>query len=183
LTQDPKTSSFAENPSLVIDSSLDQSLLSQSLLNESPLQENTLDIQSLIPPLIDEITKPEPIKILLAEDNVVNQKVALWSLKKLGYTATVVNNGQEVITALAQQQFDIIFMDIQMPEMNGLEATKAIRNHEGAQPYIIAMTAQTRDEDRDLCFDVGMQDFVTKPFHLKDLAQALDKAIYNLSHN
>jgi signal transduction histidine kinase/CheY-like chemotaxis protein/integral membrane sensor domain MASE1 len=183
LTQDPKTSSFSENPSLVIDPSLDQSLLSQSLLNESPLQENTLDIRSLIPPLIDEITKPEPIKILLAEDNVVNQKVALWSLKKLGYTATVVNNGQEVITALAQQQFDIIFMDIQMPEMNGLEATKAIRNHEGAQPYIIAMTAQTRDEDRDLCFDVGMQDFVTKPFHLKDLAQALDKAIYNLSHN
>ena len=187
LTQDPKTSSSAEDPSLVINSSVDQSLLSQLLLNQSPLQENTLDqsttLQSLIPALIDKIPQPKPIKILLAEDNVVNQKVALWSLKKLGYTATVVNNGQEVITALAQQQFDVIFMDIQMPEMNGLETTKAIRSQEGAQPYIIAMTAQIRDEDRNRCFDVGMQDFVTKPFHLTDLAQALDKAIYNLSHN
>ncbi len=123
------------------------------------------------------------VKILLAEDNLTNQKVALWALKKLGYDAAVANNGEEVITALATEKYDIILMDIQMPKMNGLETTQAIRARKGGQPYIIAMTAHIRDEDQRNCLAIGMQDVITKPFHLTDLGQALDKAIHQLSQN
>ncbi|MEM1229040.1 MAG: response regulator [Pseudomonadota bacterium] len=115
-------------------------------------------------------------RVLLAEDNVVNQAVARQMLKKLGIRCDVANNGREAIALLAQQDYDVVLMDVQMPEVDGLEATRLIRLSDGPQPHIIAMTANARPEDRDECMDAGMNDFVSKPIRLQDVQQALARA-------
>ncbi|MGY6529282.1 MAG: PAS domain-containing protein [Cyanobacterium sp.] len=115
-------------------------------------------------------------KILLAEDDRVNQKVALLMLKKLGYKADVVVNGLQVLEKVAQQDYDLILMDLQMPEMGGIEATQEIRNTlTGDRPYIIALTANALPEDQNLCLSVGMNDFLTKPLQLNELQRAILK--------
>ena len=121
--------------------------------------------------------KNKPLKILLAEDNQVNQKVALFTLQRLGYRADVAANGLEVIEALKRQDYDVILMDMQMPEMDGLEATKWIREHhpQGQQPHIIAMTANAMEGDRQICLDAGMNDYLSKPVKLDSLLQVLWK--------
>ncbi len=132
----------------------------------------------MAPPLIDTtLGQKNPLRILLAEDNVVNQKVAVNLLARLGYRADVVANGLEVLEALHRQHYDVILMDMQMPEMDGLEATAKIYqdwNHSQV-PYIIALTANAMIEDRQKCFDVGMHDYVSKPIRLEELSQALRK--------
>ncbi|MGK7948877.1 MAG: ATP-binding protein [Xenococcaceae cyanobacterium] len=120
-----------------------------------------------------------PLKILLAEDNRVNQQVALLMLNKLGYRADVVSNGWEVINALAKVAYDVILMDVEMPEMDGLTATKQIikdRSPDGC-PYIIALTAYATAKDRHKCLQAGMQDFLTKPIVFPQLKEVLQKAI------
>ena len=116
-----------------------------------------------------------PITILLAEDNVVNQKVALGILKKCGYKADVAGNGLEAIEALKRQPYDLILMDIQMPEMDGLTATQHIRTNWPAdqQPTIIALTADAMDQHRELYLNAGMDDLVTKPIRVHELMNAL----------
>ena len=117
-----------------------------------------------------------PLSILLAEDNLVNQKVAVRILKRLGYEATVVANGLEALQAVRRECYDVVFMDVQMPEMDGLEATRCIRLDESMvhKPYIIAMTAAATQLDRDKCLEAGMDDFVAKPVRLEDLTKVLD---------
>jgi CheY-like chemotaxis protein len=119
-----------------------------------------------------------PLRILLAEDNLVNQTVALHLLKRLGYRADVVANGLEALEAVRRQPYDIVFMDMQMPEMDGMEATRCIRRTQFAerQPRIIAMTANARPEDRQECFDAGMDDFVSKPVQIPSIVAALTRA-------
>ena len=118
-----------------------------------------------------------PYQVLVAEDNPVNQKVACALLKKLGILADVVANGREVVEKLQRQSYDIVFMDVQMPEVDGLEATLLIRRSETlTQPHIIAMTANVMPEDRDRCTNVGMDDFVAKPIRLDCLVEALQRA-------
>jgi signal transduction histidine kinase/CheY-like chemotaxis protein len=124
----------------------------------------------------------EKLSFLLAEDNIVNQKVAAQILKKLGVIVDVVGNGKEAVEMMIQRHYDYVFMDIQMPEIDGLEATQLIRLMEDIpQPYIIAMTANAMAEDKKLCMEVGMNDFVAKPVRLEDvysvLKNALDKAV------
>jgi PAS domain S-box-containing protein len=116
-----------------------------------------------------------PLRILLAEDNLVNQKVALLILQKMGYRADVAANGIEVLDALERQPYDVILMDVQMPELDGLEATRAIRADVAAdrQPRIIAMTAEAMQGDREMCLDAGMDDYVTKPVRVEELVRAL----------
>ncbi len=113
------------------------------------------------------------LAILLAEDNPVNQKVATRVLKLLGYQADVVNNGQEVIKAIAEKVYDLILMDVQMPEIDGIEATQYIRNQEAesqSQPItIIAMTANATDDDQILCLNAGMTDYMSKPIQIDKL--------------
>lgn len=119
----------------------------------------------------------QPLRILLAEDNLTNQKVALHMLKRLGYGADVAVNGLEAVDAVRRRHYDIILMDIQMPEMDGLKATHQIRMELAAadQPYIIAMTAAAMQYDAEHCLAAGMDDFVAKPARLEDLAQALQR--------
>jgi CheY-like chemotaxis protein/HPt (histidine-containing phosphotransfer) domain-containing protein len=118
------------------------------------------------------------LRVLLAEDNVVNQQVALHLLERLGHRADVAGNGLEAIAALEQRPYDVVLMDVQMPELDGLDATRQIcaRWPPDARPRIIAMTANAMPEDREACFAAGMDDYVAKPIRLDELAQALNRA-------
>src|SRR5439155_23374712 len=118
------------------------------------------------------------LRILLAEDNAVNQKVALKILDKLGYRADVASNGLEALEALERQSFDVVLMDVQMPEMDGLDASRRIceRWPDESRPRIIAMTANAMIEDREACFAAGMDDYVAKPVRREELAEALTRA-------
>jgi CheY-like chemotaxis protein/HPt (histidine-containing phosphotransfer) domain-containing protein len=118
------------------------------------------------------------LRILLAEDNAVNQKVALRLLERLGYGADVVANGIEALEALERTTYDVVLMDVQMPELDGLEASRRIgeRWPAEARPHIIAMTANALPEDREACFAAGMQDYVAKPIRPDELAEALRRA-------
>ena len=119
-----------------------------------------------------------PLHILLAEDHITNQKLALYTLEKLGYRADVASNGLDVLEALERQEYDVILMDIQMPEMDGLEATRIIRGRLAGfrQPRIIAMTANVTTADREACFDAGMNDYLAKPIRIEELVAALNKS-------
>jgi CheY-like chemotaxis protein len=122
-----------------------------------------------------QIGQQHPLKILLAEDSLVNLKITLWFLKKLGYRADVAFTGIEAIDALKRQYYDVILMDTEMPEMDGREATMAIRKKfpTDQQPYIIAMTANTSQGDRESFLSIGMNDYVTKPLKLEEMVHAL----------
>ncbi len=117
-----------------------------------------------------------PRKILLAEDHLINQKLAIATLERLGYRPDVVANGLEVIAAVKRQRYDVILMDVQMPEMNGIEATKRIREMLSAdnQPHIIAITASATVQDRNECLAAGMNDHIAKPFRQHELITALE---------
>ncbi|NJR66844.1 MAG: response regulator, partial [Leptolyngbyaceae cyanobacterium CRU_2_3] len=118
-----------------------------------------------------------PLRILLAEDNGVNQKIALQLLKRMGYRADVVGNGLEVLEALHRQAYDVVLMDVHMPEMDGLTATQRVRQDLGAdrQPKIIAMTANAMQGDREKCLTIGMDDYVSKPIRIEELVQTLKR--------
>jgi len=119
-----------------------------------------------------------PLRLLLAEDNTVNQKLALRLLERMGYRADVAANGLEVLEALQRQRYDVILMDVQMPEMDGLEATRLI--HQGWPPErcprIVAMTANAMQGDREECLAAGMDDYLTKPIQINALQEALERA-------
>ncbi|HEY5730307.1 MAG TPA: response regulator, partial [Anaerolineales bacterium] len=119
-----------------------------------------------------------PLHILLAEDHVTNQRLALLTLERLGYRADVAANGLEVLAALDRQAYDVILMDMQMPEMDGLEATRLIRGRGAGfcQPRIIAMTANVTRDDRQACLDAGMNDYLAKPIRVDELVAALNKS-------
>ncbi len=119
-------------------------------------------------------TQASTLRILVAEDNAVNQRVAKLILAKLGYTADMVGNGIEALAALSEQQYDVVLMDVQMPELDGLETTRRIISTYGVErPRIVAMTANAMESDREECFAAGMDDYVAKPIRPDDLAAAL----------
>lgn len=122
-----------------------------------------------------EMAKRLPLRILVAEDYVVNQKLALRLLAQMGYRADVAANGLETIEALERQPYDVVFMDVQMPEMDGLDATRQIctRWPPDKRPRVIAMTANAMQGDREMCLAAGMDDYISKPIRIEDLARAL----------
>jgi PAS domain S-box-containing protein len=130
------------------------------------------DQQSIVCPMY---RAPRPLRILLAEDNEVNQMVALKMLEKIGYQADIAANGREVLNALERQHYDLILMDIQMPEMDGFETAKKIRMLWPNGPTIIAMTAYALEGDRERCLNAGMDDYISKPIRLKELQIKLIK--------
>jgi two-component system sensor histidine kinase/response regulator len=118
------------------------------------------------------------LRILLAEDNKVNQLLAVRLLEKRGHKVTVTANGKEALAALERDSFDLVFMDVQMPEMDGLEATAAIRKKEIASENhlpVIAMTAHAMVGDRERCLEAGMDDYITKPIRLDELDNLLQR--------
>jgi len=132
------------------------------------------------------VTRPRravvPLRVLLAEDNAVNQKLALKQLEKLGYAAQAVGNGAEVLQEVERFTYEVILMDCQMPEMDGYEVTRRIREFEKRNPqrtpvYIIAVTAHALEGDRERCLTAGMNDYLTKPLHIAQLEAALNRAI------
>ena len=131
----------------------------------------------LAPLEIERVGDSLPLSILLVEDNLVNQKVALRFLERLGYRADAVANGLEAIRALEDRPYDLVFMDLQMPEMDGFEAAREIRLRlpDERQPVIIALTANALQGDRDACLAAGMDDFITKPVKLADIAASIQR--------
>lgn len=120
-----------------------------------------------------------PLRILLAEDNVVNQKVALALLNRLGYEPDMVENGRMAVASVGTSDYDLVLMDVQMPEMDGLEATRTIRSSidEARQPAIVALTANALDGDRELCIAAGMDDYLSKPIQLAALMEKLEATV------
>ncbi len=124
----------------------------------------------------------ESVRILLAEDNVVNQKVALSQLQLLGYRADCVTNGEAVLQACQEKDYDIVLMDCHMPELDGFDTTRRLREREGGERrlHIIAMTASAMAGDRERCLAAGMDDYITKPTRLADLESALNRGVAQL---
>jgi GAF domain-containing protein/CheY-like chemotaxis protein len=130
-----------------------------------------------------QMASKHPLRILLAEDNLVNQKLTLKLLEQMGYRPDVVANGIETIHAVERQNYDVILMDVQMPEMDGLEATRRIRDLTGfgnplelKQPHIIGLTANAMQGDREMCLNAGMDNYIPKPIRVVELVDALRKA-------
>ena len=132
-------------------------------------------------------TRPQalpPLRILLAEDNVVNQRMAQLLLERLSQTADVVSNGMEAVNAATQIPYDLILMDVLMPEMDGLDATRRIRANlpPERQPRIVAMTANALSGDRERCLAAGMDDYISKPVLLEELARVLLRQRLSAEH-
>jgi CheY-like chemotaxis protein len=141
-----------------------------SVLAEAP----TSDVQAA--PIEPTHAAPlEQLRVLVAEDNPVNQSLALTVLRKFGIQAQLASNGDEALQAVRSTTFDVVLMDVQMPIMDGLEATRAIRAlpADRTQPWIIAVTANAFEQDRKRCLEAGMDDFVSKPFRQEALRDAL----------
>ncbi len=145
----------------------------QSLANNSQAANSPPTTRPQIP---QDFSETYPLRIMVAEDNQVNQKVILHMLAKMGYQPDLAANGREALAITLLNNYDLILMDIQMPEMDGLEATIAIRNLEIKQPVILALTANTLKEDRDECLNAGMNDFLSKPLKPEELMKKLVKA-------
>ena len=129
--------------------------------------------------LSEQFAEKYPMSILIAEDNLINQKLITKVINKLGYDPLVVNNGNQALEALAAHAYDIILMDVQMPELDGLETTRIIRKSEHKQPYIIAMTASAMAEDKTAALEAGMNHFISKPISIQALVDVLEKSYVN----
>ncbi len=140
---------------------------------EQPIQVHP--VPSCFPPIDSRLAQRLPLRILLAEDNVVNQKVGLYLLQQLGYQADVASNGLEVLEALRRQPYDVVLMDVQMPQLDGLAATQRICQEcsPPERPWLIALTANAMQGDREMCLSAGMNDYISKPIRLQELARAL----------
>ena len=131
-------------------------------------------------PQIKKIYDQSQLKILIADDDEINQEFGLLLLKTFGYDADIANNGLEVLELLKKQSYNIILMDMQMPEMDGLTATKMIRESSQTQPWIIAVTANVLERDRQKCLEVGMNDYLSKPIMIEDFNHAISKYLGSL---
>lgn len=142
--------------------------------NETNAEKNTKEARVIsIDHLSEEFASAYPLRILVAEDDPMNQQMALMILKRLGYGSEIASNGQEVLEIVSEKKFDLILMDVQMPHMDGLEATRMIRLCLASQPVIIAMTANALEGDREKCIASGMNDYISKPVHIEALVAKL----------
>jgi two-component system, sensor histidine kinase and response regulator len=151
----------------------------------SALGQNQTAIPSSVMPQTERRAQPRALRVLLAEDNRVNQTVATRVLEKMGYTVVVADNGHAALLLLATQPLDLVLMDIQMPEMDGLTATRRIRESERSTPYhlpIVAMTAHAMKGDREICIEAGMDEYVSKPISAQLLREAIAIALRERDH-
>ena len=157
--------------SSIIEKPLKQQVLSDAILNEFR-QGGKPEGQLQIP---ENFSIKYPLRILVAEDNSVNQKWIKKILSKIGYECEIADNGKIVLETVSHEHYDLIFMDVQMPEMDGMEATRMIRLCLESQPVIVAMTANALQGDREACLQSGMNDYISKPVELHILLAALEK--------
>jgi CheY-like chemotaxis protein len=139
--------------------------------NVAPLKEK----QNSNKKLTVEFAKQYPLRILIGEDDAMNQQLAIKILNKLGYKPDVAPNGQEVLEIVSHDNYDMILMDVQMPVMDGLEATRMIRLCLSVQPIVIAMTANSMQGDREECLRAGMDDYISKPVNIIELVNIIEK--------
>ncbi|MBD1940234.1 PAS domain S-box protein [Microcoleus sp. FACHB-68] len=176
--QDSVNSEFPINFAAFLNKPLKQSQLYNVLSQILGQQPISVRPERQLPPVDSQPAPRLPLRILLAEDNVVNQKVALHLLERLGYRADVAGNGLEVLEALHRQPYDVVLMDVHMPEMDGLEAARQICQQwddPKQRPQIIAMTANAMQGDREMCLQAGMDDYISKPIRMPVLVEALEK--------
>ncbi len=145
------------------------------LLGATPVHEHETSTRHV--PIDIDLGRRHPLRVLLVEDNRVNQKVAVSLLEKLGYQADLAGDGREALECLTRMSYDLVLMDVQMPEMDGFEATREIcrRWPGGARPHIVAMTANAMAGDRERCVEAGMNDYISKPVRIDELAAALSR--------
>jgi CheY-like chemotaxis protein len=156
-------------------SSLYEALINASLGVTAAAAENG----SKAAPVDDVSVTSSPLRILVAEDNPTNQRIVVQLLQRLGYGADLAANGVEALDAIQQRRYDVVLMDMMMPEMDGLAATRSIRETRPAdeQPHIIAVTANVAAEARQQCFQAGMDDYLSKPVSVSSLRAALERAL------
>jgi len=163
--------------SFILTKPVKQQRLIQSLqLVLAPLKKHTILEEAQKAILSSKFAEEYPLSILIAEDNRINQKLIEKILHKLGYTTDTAGDGTQVLNALVKKDYNVIIMDVQMPVMDGLEATQAIRQMVIVQPYIIAMTANAMSTDKDECLKIGMNDYIAKPMRLAEIIKALKNA-------
>jgi signal transduction histidine kinase/DNA-binding response OmpR family regulator len=168
--------SYKQEPELfsfIISKPLKQNVLLDNILDV--FTHTSIEKPTAIKKLTEDFSQQYPLRILMAEDNIVNQKLAIRMLNKLGYQPDLAKNGKEAIEMVGHEHYDIILMDVQMPEMDGLEATRMIRTCLEVQPVIIAVTANVMLGDRDDCMQAGMDDYISKPIELNELLAQLEK--------
>ena len=162
--------------SSILNKPVKQHILSKHILNAlQPEDKNAIKEKNVHQKLHENFSEKYPLKILVAEDDQINQKVIFHILNKLGYKPNLAENGSRAVDEVRLNQYDIILMDMQMPEMDGLEATRFIRKHLDNQPTIIALTANTMQGDLEKCLDAGMNDYISKPVKLDELTGKLEK--------
>jgi signal transduction histidine kinase/CheY-like chemotaxis protein len=168
---------YPEFVNAVVEKPLRKHVLSQQILSclRHPDRLSSNETQNISHTLSSTFSEEYPLRILVAEDNITNQKLAIKILGKLGYKPQVAKNGKEVLELVSDKNYDLILMDVQMPDMDGLEASRMIRLCLTAQPVIIAMTANTLQGDRETCLQAGMDDYISKPINLQELVDILEK--------
>jgi signal transduction histidine kinase/CheY-like chemotaxis protein len=141
------------------------------------VEEILTQTSTLLPQFDPQMGERNPLRILVVEDNTINQNLVLLMLERMGYRADIAANGLEAIEALRRRMYDAVLMDVQMPEMDGLEATRCIRSEfdPNCQPRIIAMTANAMSGDREICLEAGMDDYISKPIHIEELVDCLNR--------
>jgi CheY-like chemotaxis protein len=174
---DERKDEYSDLFSSILTKPIKQHILNRHVINslrkhsKTPLKET----QPAEKKITTGVAAENPLYILIAEDNLVNQKIITHMLAKMGYGADIVQNGQEAVDATGLKNYDLVLMDVQMPEMDGLEATRIIRKQVEAQPFIIAMTANAMQGDKEECIEAGMDDYISKPINLNDLKTLLEK--------
>jgi len=164
----------------VITKPIKQQTLSVQIVNALRKQGRNITVaNTMVTPVketnTDTLAAKYPLRILLAEDDVFNQMVALQVLENIGYSATIAENGRMAVEYTQGNTYDLVLMDVQMPGMDGFEATKCIRETLAQQPVILAMTANAMDGDRNRCILAGMDDYISKPVNIEELMAKLKK--------
>jgi len=152
------------------------SLLYKAIADEFTItQSKSTILKNLTDKISTDFAKRYPLRILIAEDNITNAQIASMFLKKMGYKTDIAKNGQEALEIVSDTNYDLIFMDVQMPVMDGLEATRMIRLCLNEQPVIIAMTANAMQGDRQECLQAGMDDYLSKPIKIAEMNKMLEQ--------
>ncbi len=173
---DERNEQYSQVFSSVLSKPVKQNLLCRSILSAFRKYDGSFEVEQKGKQKVQvDFAEQYPLRILLADDNPVNQKLALRVLSKLCYEADLASNGSQAVLAFTKAGYDLIFMDVQMPEMDGLEATQKIRTLPGIQPVVIAMTANAMAGDREHCINAGMDDYISKPINVDKLLGVIER--------